>query len=107
MVCGCNRSDCGDEVILIFRHGKTDRRDAFVDAQMVALLVLLAQTAGAVAHHYGGHTEPLHRLRVSEIRTGAEVCFFLQRQLLNDLFNVHSVMPSFRLRAVRSPLIFL
>ena len=32
---------------------ETDRRDAFVDAQMVALLVLLAQTAGAVAHHHG------------------------------------------------------
>ena len=86
---------------------ETDRRDAFVDAQMVALLVLFAQTAGAVAHHHGGHTEPLHRLCVPEIRTGAEVGFFLQRHLLDDLFNIHSVMPSFRLRAVRSPLIFL
>lgn len=85
----------------------TNNLDAFVDAQMVALLVLLAQTAGAVAHHHGGHTKPLHRLCVPEIRTGAEVCFFLQRHLLNDLFNVHPVIPSFRLRAVHGSLIFL
>ena len=36
-----------------------------------------------------------------------EVCFFRQRHLLDDLFNIHSIMPSFRLRAVHGPLIFL
>ncbi len=60
-------------------RGIADRFDALVNAQMVALALLLSQAVRAVAHHDGGHAQALDCLRVPEIPPGAEGGLFFQR----------------------------
>ena len=67
---------------------EADRADALVDAQVVGLVVLFAQTVGAVAHHGGGNAQPLHRGRVPEICSGQQADFFVQRHFADKLFHV-------------------
>ena len=61
---------------------KADRLDAVVDTQMVARLVLLAQSVGPVAHHHRRDVQTLDGLGVPEIAAGTKACLFLQGQLL-------------------------
>ena len=63
--------------------------DALVHAQVVGLVVLLAQPVGAVGDHRGGHAQALHRLGVPEIQARAQPGLLLQGHLGDELFDVH------------------
>ena len=65
-------------------RGETDCFDAVVDAQVVRLLVLLAQSVGAVAHHALRYAEAFHALGVPEVLAGKQSGFFFQRHLCNQ-----------------------
>ena len=61
------------------------RLDAVVDAQMVRLLVLLAQPVRAVRHHHARDAQPFHALQMPEIRARTQPGLFLQRHLRHKL----------------------
>ena len=70
---------------------EADRLDAVVDAEMVGLVVLLAQTVGAVADHRCGNAETVHRLGVPEVPAGAEPGLFFQCQLRYECLDIHVI----------------
>ena len=77
---------------------EADRLDAVVDAEVVNLLILLAQAVRAVADHAGGDAQTLYSLRVPEVGAGAEPGLFLQRELGNKRLDIHkaSFIPPLR-----------
>ena len=61
-----------------------DRLDAVIDPQMIAFLILLAQTVRPVGNHCGGNTQAFHCFGMPEIRAGAEPGLFLQGHFGNQ-----------------------
>ena len=74
--------------------GEAHGLDGVVDAQVIAGLILLAQSVGAVGHHHGGDAQALYRLGVPKVRAGEQGAFFLQGHFGEKLLNIH-MNPSF------------
>ena len=73
-------------------RGEAYRLDAFVDSQVVRLVVLLPQAVRAVADHAPRNAEAFHGLGMPEVLAGQEPGLFLQRHFGNqvpDVLNIH------------------
>ena len=53
------------------RRGETGGRDALIQAEVVALALLLAQAVGAVRHHDGRNAQAFDALQMPEVQAGA------------------------------------
>ena len=67
---------------------EADRLDAVVHAEMVAFVILLAQSVRAVTDHYFRDAEPVDVFEMPEIQSGAHAGFFLQCHLTDDFFQI-------------------
>ena len=75
------------------RHA--DGCDGVVHAQVVAGIILLAQTVGAVGDHTGGDAQTVDGFGVPEVQAGQKAALFFQRHLGDKSFDVHGVFSFF------------
>ncbi len=61
--------------------GKAGGRHAGIEARVIGLGILLAQTVGAVGHHHRGQPQPRHRLQMPEVPARAEPGLLFQGHL--------------------------